>query len=124
MDAQACWSPAAWKSTWATVHSEHGVGSSSRSAATAAVVTLRSASRAVVITVKVTDGSFRWFLPALRPGGHESGEELADVLDEQIGRVVRGPVPAALVGVPADDVLVVALGVPADGVKVKGERGE
>src|SRR4051812_17114386 len=125
MDAQACWSPAAWNSTWATVHSEQGVGSSSRSVSTAPAVTWRRASRAVVSTAKVTDGSSRWVLPGCRAGrSGECREELPDVLDEQVGGVVRGPVPAAVIGVPGDDGVVVAFGEPAHGVEVEGEGGQ
>src|SRR5215216_3000326 len=55
-----------------------------------------------------------WYLP-------EPAEEVADVADEEVGGVVGGPVAAAVVLAPGDDVGVVAFGEPADRPEVVGE---
>jgi hypothetical protein len=54
----------------------------------------------------------------------EATEKLADVVDEEIGGVVSGPVAATVVLIPGDDVAMVALGEAADGREVVGEAGQ
>jgi hypothetical protein len=51
-------------------------------------------------------------------------EERANVLDEEIGRLVGGVVAAPVVEVPGDDVRVVALRTDSDRAKVMREMGE
>ena len=54
----------------------------------------------------------------------ERAEELPHVADQQVRRVVRRPVAAAVVLVPVDDVGVVALGELADRLEVARELGQ
>src|SRR5215207_3563115 len=51
----------------------------------------------------------------------KASEELAEVTEQQVGGVVRGPVAAAVELAPRDDVGVVALGEPADRSEVEGK---
>jgi len=56
----------------------------------------------------------------------ELGEELHDVVHQDLRSLVRGVVAGGLVDVPADDVRVVAVGEPADAEEVvrrAGQRG-
>ena len=54
----------------------------------------------------------------------EAAEKLTDVVDKEIGGVVSGPVAAAVVLIPGDDIAMVALGETTDGREVVGEAGQ